>query len=858
MNIIAKLTMRHLNENRKRTIVTILGIAMSTSLISAMMLGIFSFFKFFGYVAIQRDGDSQVVYSEVTKEQYDALKADKKVAVAGLLDANTKLSGIRLDSGVEDRYRLGNILSGNQYYYSIMINSDYEGTLPTNSSEIAVEEQFLKDNNLSLKVGDNLSFELGNRSYMENGERIYIGGNYRSEETFESLFNENCKITAILHGNRSTKGYDIIRGLDDGYYPTVKNASVYIKLKKCDHTAIKQIKQLTSDYGLAKSQMNTEYLLSSFAFEDSDGTYRSFFVMMAIALAVVVGTSVILIVNSIGMSLTERMRYLGMLASVGATGRQKRFSIYYEGLVLGVIGIPLGILLGYIGTKITLTYMGAKLLEADVLVGIEGMRGGIPIVCAPIVIVAIIICSAITIFISTIFPAIKAAKVTPIDALRQNDTIKTKARSLRTPFYIKKLFGYEGELAYKNIKRNGIKGSVITASIAVSVILFLSITFICDAIDRVNKYDFDLPCQLFVSSSLSESEKLRTELEGMEGIDDVYNAGIINFNFVRTKANEKEPLANRDIANPEFYTPEYSKLNLVGMTVVIVDDDAFRELLSANGLSEEKYFDGTLRGILLNTFFHDTKAGAVYTDKIIGQSLHYDDEEGYPPAVEVGDLIGYDKEHKVLNLISREMIGIFVPASVYYEKAAINLSPDILTVDLAVETTAHEEVYTRIYEMLERENYHNYSVSDLTDSLTIMNTITLMLKVVMYGFTGLLTLITVANIINTISTGILLRRKEFAMYKSVGMTSGGFRKMLRLETFLYGIRALIFGIPASLIISFFMYRSFDNELVAFNPSWIMYIAVVGAVFGIVGASMLLSINKIKDDSIIEALKNDAV
>ena len=858
MNIISKLTMRHLNENRKRTVVTILGIAMSTALISAMMLGVFSFFKFFGYLAERTDGKGQVVYEEVSKEQFMSLTADERVGLAGLLNKDSKISGVRLDSGKEDRFRIGNVVNGNYDFFTVQTVTDYDGALPKNSSEIAVEEQFLKDNGLDLKIGDTLSFEQGNRNAVVDGKRECIGGNYRADEEFESLENVTCTITAILHGNRPTASYDIFRGLDGDFYPDTENAVVYTQLSKPDHTSIVQIKDIAADYGITKYQMNTEYLLSNFAFEGSDGTYKSFFAMMGIALAVVVATSVVLIVNSIEMSLTERLRYLGMLASVGATGKQKRFSIYYEGFILGIIGIPLGILIGYIGTKVTMNYMGSKILEAEILAGAEGLRGSIPVVCSPWVILAIVLCAAVTIYISTLIPAIKASKVMPIDALRQSNTIKVKGRSLRTPWYIRKLFGYEGDLAYKNIKRNGIKGSVITASIAISVILFITISFVCESVERANKYDLSLPCQLFASCSLDESEKFRAALENMEGVDDVYTSGIIQFNFVKSKNDDTTVLANSDIANRDYLTKEFSNIDLGGMTVVVIDDDDFKGLLKSNGLSEEKYFDGTLRGVLLNNYFHDTKSGAIFNDGILGQRLHYDDENGFPPGVEIGDFIKYEKDTKALELTMKEMIAIYVPASVYFEKAKLNIPEDILMVDYGVETSDHEGVYHRIYDMAGSEGYHNYSVSDLTDSLDVMNTITMMLKIVMYGFTALLTLITIANIVNTISTGILLRRKEFAMYKSVGMASGGFKKMLRLETFLYGFRALVFGLPASLALCYMMFRSFDSGLVAFTPNPVTYLIVIVAVFAVVGASMLLSVNKIKDDSIIDALKVDVV
>ena len=139
-----------------------------------------------------------------------------------------------------------------------------------------------------------------------------------------------------------------------------------------------------------------------------------------------------------------------------------------------------------------------------------------------------------------------------------------------------------------------------------------------------------------------------------------------------------------------------------------------------------------------------------------------------------------------------------------------------------------------------------------------MNTVTLILKTAMYGFTILLTLIAVANIVNTISTGVLLRRKEFAMYKSVGMAQDGFKKMIFLETGFYGFKALIIGLPISVILSYLMFRTLDKKTYSFDLDLMTYGIVIVAVFAVVSISMFLGLNKIKDDSIIEALKEDVV
>ena len=853
MNVIAKLTLKHLSRNMKRTVVTILGIATSTALISAILLGVYSFFRYFGTVSIQTDGNAQAAFYEITEDQARSLKSDERIEIAGVTDTDPVISGVRVPGEKEDRFRLGNIAWGDTDYYAQMVVSYYEGTLPSNSSEIAVEEKFLSDNGLDLKVGDKLTFELGNRHYYENGEIVYLAGSYRSEEEFDSLKTETCTITAILHGNRPTAGFDILRGMDEDCFPKLKNSQIRICLKNSDHTSIRQIKEIINDYGIGKYELNTEYLISVFAFEGSVGSYRALFVIMGIALCVVIVTSVVLIVNSIGMSLAEKLRYLGMLASVGATARQKRMSIYFEGLILGAIGIPLGILIGYIGTGITLFALGHRIVEANIIAGTEGMSGSIPVVCSPSVIVFIVFCAALTIFISTLIPAVKAAKVMPIDALRQANTIKVKPGRLRVPGFIRRIFGYEGELAYKNIKRNGIKGTVITISIAASVIMFITVSFFIDSMKRVNQFDFDFPGQIVVSVQLDQGERLRESLEKTEGVERVFTAGTIQFWFEKKETDTFET-ANKDIINPEFLTPDYKNLNLSSISLTLIDDEDFIKLLNDNGLSKEKYFGSELRGVLLNNLFHDRKSGEVFNEGVIGQRLHYDETEGFPPAVEIGDFVKYDENNYVFHLTPKGTVTVYAPASMYYDKAKETIGADILTIDYCVVTPDHQEVSQKIYELLEAEDYNSYSVSDLTDSLAVMNTITLLIKTPMYGFTILLTLIAIANIVNTISTGILLRRKEFAMFKSVGMASGGFKKMIRLETILYGVRALVIGIPASLLLSFLMYSAFDKELYTFRPNPIIYLAVIAAVFAVVGLSMLLSVNKLKDDSIIEALK----
>ena len=180
----------------------------------------------------------------------------------------------------------------------------------------------------------------------------------------------------------------------------------------------------------------------------------------------------------------------------------------------------------------------------------------------------------------------------------------------------------------------------------------------------------------------------------------------------------------------------------------------------------------------------------------------------------------------------------------------------MLTCTYGIKCKNHEEIHAKISDILLYDGYTNSYSSDVEDQLIIMKTLLTLIKTVMYGFIALISLIVIANIVNTITTGVHLRRKEFAMFKSVGMTKFCFKKMLFLETFLYGLRALLFGLPISALISFFIYKNVPTPNSAFEINILTYILVSLGVFAIVGISMLLSAGKMQGETIVDVLKED--
>ncbi len=856
MNIIMKLTLQHLKSNLKRTIVTIFGIVASTALITAMLTGVYSAFMFTGEVTLYAEGKYHANFKNLTEEDYNKLKKDSLLEFVGVCDTDNEKTGFYIDAGSEKRFRTGNIYHGNSDNLSQMVTCEYEGRLPENAGEIAVEEEFLKVNRLDVHPGDTFSFHQGYRYGYEGDELVYYAGNYKSAEEFCVLSDETCTVTAILHHNEPTKSFDILRGTDG--FPE-KN-QVYITLKNPDRNSVNTLRDIAASCGLSLNEINTEYLMTLFVKNIPSNPVNSIYKLLATALVIIIIASSIMIYNAFAMSLTERMKYLGMLSSVGATGRQKKASVYYEGFLLGIIGIPLGYLFGILGCAVTLHFTGSLILNSKMLYGINtSVMGHIPVKTHPVIVLAVLFFSVLTIFISSFIPALKASRITAIEAIRQSSTVRLRAWKLKVLPFVKLIFGYEGELASKNIKRNGAKGVVITASMAVSIILLISVMYLVELFHKENAYEIEIPFQVFASASLNEREKLKEDILKIEGVEKVFVAEMITYNFnpKDENGNDRE-IPDTAIRNPEFLTRDYRHLfdKTYDIWVIPLEDEDFIKICKKNGIDHTKYFGDELHGLLLNNYTHKPSRKDVFNDKILGQKLFYDKAVGNPPGVIISDFVSWDKSIEEYRLSPKGSISVYVPSSIMDREYVKNVDEKDLTCVYGIKCKNHEEVHSKISDLLTYDGYTNTYSSDIEDSLIIMKTLMTLIKTVMYGFIVLISLIVIANIVNTITTGVHLRRKEFAMFKSIGMTNFCFKKMLFLETFLYGLRALLFGLPISALLSFIIYKNIPSPSSAFELNCFTYILVSLGVFAIVGISMFLSAGKTGNDSIIDVLKED--
>ena len=173
---------------------------------------------------------------------------------------------------------------------------------------------------------------------------------------------------------------------------------------------------------------------------------------------------------------------------------------------------------------------------------------------------------------------------------------------------------------------------------------------------------------------------------------------------------------------------------------------------------------------------------------------------------------------------------------------------------IGIQCTDHAAVYRELSQDMEQSGIAG-SVYDNAQSYEQDRQIMTAISVLPYGFIILISLIAVANVFNTISTNLMLRRKEFAMLRSVGMQKGGFRRMMCYECLIYGLRSILYGVILSLLVSFLIYRVLaggvdTNYLVPWE-----YIGIaVGCVFLVVGLTMIYTMGIIQKQNIIDELK----
>lgn len=906
MSILSKVTWQTMRKNRTRTIVTIIGVILSAAMFTAVTTFASSLFYHLKNTCIYNNGSYHICAEGVSESASEKAQADKRVDKYGIF----KTVGYA-DAGSSNEYKpYIYIVSADKMSLELTPIHIVTGRLPENPNEILIPAHLMSNGSVKCSVGDKLSYSVGIRTD-ESGYPLTQSNPFFPEagEFIKSGTVKSYTVVGIYERPnfeaRSAPGYTAITV---GESDTVNDYGnqVFITLK--DPTRDMSSFESECLKNINRYENKSVLMFSGYSVYDN---ITGFLVRMGVVfvLLIMLG-SVSLIYSAFSISVSERTKQFGLLSSIGATRRQIRHSVFCEAFIVSAIGIPLGVIAGIGGMGVTL------LLCGDRFESLIASPYKMKLTVSPAAVIAAIAVALFTVIISAIIPAKRATRVTAIEAIRQTGDIKASGKNVRTSPLFMKLFGLEGLLAKKYFKRSKRKYRTTVISLTLSIILFISSSSFClylkkFADEDIPDYGVDITVSGLSASTADSAidliEKLPEVLVAQYGSVDsyimaddksTYSAEHLRYIADRDKrADDTGSLSLRDATQP--------------ITVYYMNDTAFSDLLKKNGLSDEKGDYSSGRSVL---FVNSTKSVEYYRTEKGNERVTYTfdwftsgvksidyipslpDKDGY-------DLIGvYEDDDEKLKMYSvREgeeganysfdskgrptgdnvekfdvevkSIGIGalideMPIGVFDDSIPMIIMPisankqlDKVSCNVYVLTSDHKATVEGIKKAL-AENGISVSDNDINDYAAAAQdtrNLVVLVNVFSYGFIVLISLISAACVFNTISTNIALRRKDFAMLRSVGMTKKGMDRMMNYECMLYGSRSLMFGLPISLLLSVAIYKISSGSAIGnIELPWMSILIAILSVFAVVFATMLYAMKKVRKENPIDALKNDNI
>ncbi|HEX3025672.1 MAG TPA: FtsX-like permease family protein [Clostridia bacterium] len=476
MNILKSYTLKYLRLNRRRTVVTIIGVILSCGLLCGTAVLAASFWNMGIRTAIANSGNYHALFSGVPSAKAGYLTENSAVQTG----MTSRVLGFSALQNSRNPYKPYVFVVG---YDANMLKTQplklVSGRFPQKSGEIVVSQDMISEKSEQVKAGEKITLSIGRR--VKQGETLSTSDSFETGERLAGIKRETFTVTGVIqkpeYQDYSCPGYTAIAYLDPNQLAPSDQVDVSLLLKnpvKAFQTVPKMAQEagikVSSEYnsGAVTLNYNTSLLTWLGARTNSSYTFSMAIIVAVIVLIIMIG-SIGVIYNAFSISVGERKKQFGMLASVGATSRQIRRMVFFEALIIGAVGIPFGILGGIAGIAAVISIASGIL--KSVLSNYETLR----LTVSPAVIAVTLLTASLTIWISALIPAKRASKVSPIDAIRQSSEYgNIKRRKLKSTGLAGKLFGFEGELAIKSLKRDRKKYRTTVFSLFISIVMFVS------------------------------------------------------------------------------------------------------------------------------------------------------------------------------------------------------------------------------------------------------------------------------------------------------------------------------------------------------------------------------------------------
>ena len=848
MSILNDLTIKNLKLNKKRTIVTIVGIILSTALMVGIGLLFSSFQDYMIRETISYNGKYEAEYGDVSLDKLNSI--DKK----DFSYFYQKPIGFsKFDSANEYKPYIYISSVDKEYFNELHLIS---GRFAENDSELVISNHINTNGGASYKIGDIITLKYGER--VVEGVNTLANNEYYEEETLNIVGEKTYTIVGIVERSNfedySASGYSTFT-LDMNDKDGTVNVFVMFNNKK---KIIKQSEDLAKKLGYNNAISYNSTLLALYGESTYGNIMKSMITMIVIMLSLVSIGCIVVIYNSFAISVMERKKEFGLLSSIGATKKQLSYTVFFEALIEGIIGIILGICGAYIGIGTVILIINN--LIGDILVLKLNLVTNIVFIIIPVIFMILVI------FISALVPSRRAAKVSPIEAIRQNDDIKINKKKIKTGKLVNKLFGIEGEIALKNIKRNKKKYRVTIVSLFISIVLFISFSsYMNYTIDTASSVMGEVPYDYQISYFGDDND-----IDALDKISEIIKSNDVK-EYVSYSASNLSIIGNYTYSDEylDFYKSAYGDDGIKALTnlkyqyisIYILDDISYNKYKELIGLDKDSV-------ILLNKF-----KGVSYGNN---KRVNYD-----IPVINNGDINikicnfdDNDEDVDTTKYCNKKIDNIFITNKSFDLIEEFSYMSDFKLIvnkklyDNISDSGTHYTQFNIISDNTdnidkltkELDKYDNVNYTNVKESMKQANNMILVIKILMYGFIGLVTLIGVTSVFNTISTSMALRKREFAVLRSIGLTRKGFNKILFFESLFFGLKSLIYAIPVSLGVTIIIHYALA-DMMSINSiviPWKAIIISIVSVFVIVLLTMMYSTSKIKKHNIIEQIREENI
>ncbi len=902
MNVFHRFTRASLKKNPSRTLVTIIGIMLSMALVTAVVQGAYSGIQFLIRSEETRVGAFHAYYYNLTEEEAESAEQAPNVK-SSVTWRTVGWAEIGSDNEYKPYLLIRSVSDNFTDLAAVHLSA---GRMPENAGEILLPDHLATDGGVLYQVGDTLTLTVGRRmmdgyeldesnpfeplmpeELADTTERTYtVVGTY---QRFDNLLEDySCP------GYTALTGWDETAGGPESVFFTVRHPGrFYADMEK---------------YAVSDSWNPHTDLLRFNGSVRSANIGNVIYGFAAVLIFLIAFGSISLIYNSFAISVSERTRQFGILKSVGATKKQIRGSVLYEAVLLGGAGILIGAVVGCLGIGITLWALRDAFGAFSMDTGVQ-----MKLIVSPVgLIVAAAVC-LLTTLISAWIPAQRANRVSAIDAIRQTDDVKIRGKDVKVSGLTKKLFGFEGMMAAKNFKRNRKRYRATVVSLFLSVTLFIAASSFCayltDLVGGVTAGDSRSDIVYYtVGDERPDPDALLARFTSVAGVTGGCYADVLQTSAEIGLDDVSGDYWNNMAVSREAWESEGALHEQVG--VAFVDEATFRALCDENGLWAEEYLNtDTPRALLYNrevSMTFDEEGNGHWVDvKLV-------DESRLPLAIRLSSVrqfedyelmevdedtyyyypLDYVEEYYRQNMgdeqaeldRSRAMARTKEEVRIYTDltadavvKTTVSMLPESLptliypysardavlagrTIDetyFALTAPDHARACETIRQQLSADGMDTSRLYDKAADKESQRMLVTVVRVFSYGFIILISLIAMANVFNTISTGVMLRRREFAMLKSIGLGEKGFRRMMDYECVIYGCKGLLWGLPAAAALTYLIYRVTGGVMQrGFYIPWHSVAIAVGSVFAVVFATMLYATGVIRRDNPIDALRRE--